>query len=984
MSHIFISYSRKDIDFAAKIVHALSEGDPENKLDTWIDWKSIPKGEDWEQEIYRGIEEADAFLFLISPDSVTSEMCNKEIAHAVKNGKRILPIFIADVDDRGIYDVTEKFLHKDPKEEISRRNFIKCRVRRDSFEKVIEEIQTTIHTDYEWLKFHTELQVKALKWEQKKDNSRLLRGKELREAEQQFFEVSSQEDPQPTKLQREYILASQRNEVHARRQITVGLGFGLAIMIALSIFAWAQRDNAISESNAKATALVNEESARATALAEKDRAELQAKISLSRQLATQAKSVFSQNPLLSMLLSVEAEQTNQTLEAKSALLESLTGTNPLKAYLLDQTAINALTISPDSSIFTSAGDDGTIVVWGMSDDRRSYKIYSSLNIDDGPVFDVAFGDGNILVASNNDQSIFWDLSNPYNPVEIGEVQIGGAISLVNIDHHKILVEDDFGFYYFWDVTDLQSPVQVGQSLLDHSDIAHGAVFVKDNIALLGSYGLDGKIYLVDFSDPSRPFQVAGPLFPDGLVTSLTFTQDGKYLISGSVHNTGDITIWDISDPLQPLKLSHFPAHDAGVSALLFLPSDNILVSGGLDNVLKLWDLSNPDDPQEIGKSLVGHSKAIESIVFNGRYLFSGGGDGIIMWNISDSAEPDRLGQSIEIGDAVKLLKISSDEKSMAVVSISCVGCEVENRVYLWDLQMNLQVFRYEPRNWSVSDIEFLPTKNQLILSGCTKSDGFLGCNQGVIAYWDVTNPAKPLGIQDPVYLDTPNIRSISINETGNILSVTTYNPDATVFLDITKLSTPQKLMDENLQVIGDQIFSLPYWNSQSEQFKNDSLYVLNPNKNIVLVVKNEGRGSQTIQVLDMSTPQPILLGETPPFSDHVYTVAYNSDEGLLASGNGSGEITLWNISATFGFTKIGVLSTGKEGLISNLVYLENGKKLISANSGGIVYWNLDETSWINDVCEIVNRNLTHAEWNQYIGEYIPYHATCPNLPTPTK
>ena len=90
MSHIFISYSRKDIDFAQKIVDALAAND----LDTWIDWKSIPKGEDWEQEIYRGIEEADAFLFLVSPDSVASEMCNKEIDHAVANGKRILPIVI--------------------------------------------------------------------------------------------------------------------------------------------------------------------------------------------------------------------------------------------------------------------------------------------------------------------------------------------------------------------------------------------------------------------------------------------------------------------------------------------------------------------------------------------------------------------------------------------------------------------------------------------------------------------------------------------------------------------------------------------------------------------------------------------------------------------------------------------------------------------------------------------------------------------------
>jgi hypothetical protein len=42
MSHICISYSRRDLDFAQKIVTALAD----NKLDTWVDWKSIPKDED--------------------------------------------------------------------------------------------------------------------------------------------------------------------------------------------------------------------------------------------------------------------------------------------------------------------------------------------------------------------------------------------------------------------------------------------------------------------------------------------------------------------------------------------------------------------------------------------------------------------------------------------------------------------------------------------------------------------------------------------------------------------------------------------------------------------------------------------------------------------------------------------------------------------------------------------------------------------------
>ena len=201
MSHIFISYSRKDIDFAQKIVDALAA----NNLDTWIDWKSIPKGEDWEQEIYRGIEEADAFLFLISPGSVASQMCNKEIEHAVKNGKRIIPIVIRDTDP----DTTRP--------EISKRNWIFCRYKieppdiivvLDKFDDAIEETQKTIHIDYEWLKYQTKLQVKALDWERNNSEfSFLMRGKELDGAEKLFIANLSKE-PFPTELQNKYIAES--------------------------------------------------------------------------------------------------------------------------------------------------------------------------------------------------------------------------------------------------------------------------------------------------------------------------------------------------------------------------------------------------------------------------------------------------------------------------------------------------------------------------------------------------------------------------------------------------------------------------------------------------------------------------------------------------------------------------------------------------------------------------------------------------------
>ena len=73
MAKIFISYSRKDIDFAKRLTGELQK----NNVDFWIDWEGIPPTVDWWKEIEKGIEEADIFLFLISPDSTTSKVCGQ-------------------------------------------------------------------------------------------------------------------------------------------------------------------------------------------------------------------------------------------------------------------------------------------------------------------------------------------------------------------------------------------------------------------------------------------------------------------------------------------------------------------------------------------------------------------------------------------------------------------------------------------------------------------------------------------------------------------------------------------------------------------------------------------------------------------------------------------------------------------------------------------------------------------------------------------
>src|SRR5215468_2642558 len=100
MADVFISYSRKDKPFVEKLHTALVQ----QGRDAWVDWEDIPLSAAWLQEIYSAIEAADTFLFVISPDSVASEVCREEVEHAVQFNKRLIPVVRREVDANLIHE----------------------------------------------------------------------------------------------------------------------------------------------------------------------------------------------------------------------------------------------------------------------------------------------------------------------------------------------------------------------------------------------------------------------------------------------------------------------------------------------------------------------------------------------------------------------------------------------------------------------------------------------------------------------------------------------------------------------------------------------------------------------------------------------------------------------------------------------------------------------------------------------------------------
>lgn len=190
---VFISYSRKDKAF----VEVLSTALKRRGRDPWVDWDDIYKGEDWWQAIQRGIESANTFIFVISPDSVASTVCRDEIDYAVQCHKRLLPILRRDGSDS-----------QQAHPLVSKLNWLFFR-ETDNFDAAFEDLLRAIDTDIDHVHAHTRLLVRASEWQRKNNNrSYLLRGSDLQDAEQWMIRGLTQH-PKPTELQTQYIQASQ-------------------------------------------------------------------------------------------------------------------------------------------------------------------------------------------------------------------------------------------------------------------------------------------------------------------------------------------------------------------------------------------------------------------------------------------------------------------------------------------------------------------------------------------------------------------------------------------------------------------------------------------------------------------------------------------------------------------------------------------------------------------------------------------------------
>ena len=619
MADVFISYSRKDIEFAQRIHQELEARDRE----PWVDWQDIPPTAEWLDEVYAGIQAADTFLFIISPDSVVSEICTLEIEHAIQHNKRLVPVVLHDVEDDQVHSA------------MSAHNWVFLR-EEDDFDAGFELLIDALDTDLDYVKEHTRLLTRAIEWDQdERARGLALSRRELQVAERWLTQGLSTE-PKPTDLHGEYVDFSRTVVDRFQRLMVSSVTVAFVLMMGLSVFAFYQRNQAGKEADAQRQlaeqAKGEADTQRQAAEKARERAEKIARIATSKSLAAFALVEMETDPELSLLLATESVKT--TYDTSETVL-------PLSNTVLRQMIIKSrvrLTLkghddevwsaaySPDGKRIVTASNGHTAKVWDADTGEELFTLKGHK----GWVTSAAYSpDGKRIVTDSYDKTAkVWDANTGKELFTLKghERQLNSAI--YSADGDRIVTASFDKTAKVWDA-------QTGQELMTlkgHEDWVYSAAYSPDGQRIVtGSGDKTAKVW--DAITGQELFTLKGH---DGSVKLAKFSPDGQRIVTASFDETAKV--WDANTGQELMTLE---GHEREVYSAAYSPDGQRIVTASDDKTAKVWDANT-------GKelfTLTGHYGAVWSASPDGKRIATAGLDGIVQIYTTDMDELLQIAES---------------------------------------------------------------------------------------------------------------------------------------------------------------------------------------------------------------------------------------------------------------------------------------------------------------------------------------------------
>ncbi|WP_194236084.1 TIR domain-containing protein [Streptomyces acidicola] len=301
-SKVFLSYSRKDTDYARRLCARL-----EGRLgELWVDWQAITPSERWRESIAEGIRTSDALVVLLSRDALASTYCWEECRQAIEQRKRILPVVI---DPELVRGSTSGLMRERGWGELTAyQNLSLVDPDEEQLAQGVEDIVAFVHQHHQWVAFHARLGVLAHQWwEGGRSDGLLLRADELSVAETWRRRTPDEEDFHAglTEKQSRYLEESHGSVRRRTLRIRSALAAGTAAVVVLSGLVAAGQDGA----------------------------EAQYRAALSRKLAAMADDVSGPDPERALQYALAARGQADTAEAQNAIAERLTNFNRVRTVV---------------------------------------------------------------------------------------------------------------------------------------------------------------------------------------------------------------------------------------------------------------------------------------------------------------------------------------------------------------------------------------------------------------------------------------------------------------------------------------------------------------------------------------------------------------------------------------------------------------------------------------------------------------------------
>jgi WD40 repeat protein len=666
---VFISYSRQDMAFVDRLEAVLAD----SGVETFVDRTAIAKGEEWWDRIRQLITEADTIVFVLSPGSVDSTICNDEVKFAEKLNKRFVPIVARDLEERTVPAT------------LARLNYIffiphPAASASGDFDAAVRDLVQTLETDILWIREHTRLGALAERWQaQQRPSDLLLRGAELNAAET-WLTMRPQKAPNPTEAHHALITLS-RQAATQRQRAVVGVSLAAAVVcLTLAGVAMWQRSIAL-----KNEAQADHERNQALAIQSRFLADLARQSTAQGQAGTAV--LFALEALPDIVAGVDRPHAVEAEFELDRALRVFSEPTVLVGYPTTAQVTSAA-FSPDGARAVVASNSNnytvnTVQLW----DAVTGNEVARLEGHKDRINSVAFSsDGMRVVTASADKTArVWDAVKGKEIARLEGHSAKISRAALSPDGARVVTAEDG----IWANSVRVWNAVTGEELARLEGHTHGVTSVK--------FSSDGRVMtasgngarLWDAGTGKQLISLDGHM---GIVNSAAFSPDGSRVVTASSDNTA--RVWDAGTGKEITRLN---GHTDIVKSAAFSPDGVLVLTVSRDKTARVWHAATGFQLNLIGGKPLTHWVANAAFSADGARVVTSSGRGYRVWDAEDSG---KVPIDLAYGEPGNFEE--RDEKT----AFSFDGSQLMTGAEIWTVATPQELIRFKGHMGSVNSATF--------------------------------------------------------------------------------------------------------------------------------------------------------------------------------------------------------------------------------------------------------------------------------------